>query len=108
MCKRIITCRECGASVEVIVNAKKRHCSKVCLDRWNNRRRIRGEKLYDLMMIQRCERPLAQQEGVYTILCRMVAAWREEDAAAGRESYYPMSELHEKVQPFRAVSSRVR
>ena len=108
MCKRIITCRECGERVEIIVNDKKRHCSKLCLDRWNNRRRMRGEKLYDLMMILRCERATASREGVYTIMCRMAAAWREEDAAAGRASYYPMDELHEKVQPFRAVAARVR
>lgn len=109
MTKRIISCRECGEPVAIVSQDKKRHCSKLCLDRWNNRRRRRGEKLYDLFMILRYERPTAKAEDVFTILCRMLAEFREEDKTAGREqSFYPMAELREKVMPFAQVTSKIR
>lgn len=56
---------------------------------WNNRRKTRGALVYDLLMAWRYDRPLATALGVFSIVCKMIRQWHEEDKAAERIGYLP-------------------
>jgi hypothetical protein len=102
-----LPCRECGCAVGPSTRTVKLFCSKICVDRWNNRRRQRGEKLYDLMMILRYDRVAATEDKVFNLMCRMARVWREEDKASGRQSHYEMRELRDKMLPYSQISGRI-
>ena len=82
------TCTECGTEHESTV----RHadfCSPLCRKAFNNRRAVRGAKLYDLLMALRHERGLARTLKVWSFICRLASTYREEDCRerAGRHSW---------------------
>lgn len=82
------TCDECGDAYEAL-SPSSDFCSAMCRTAFNNRRRVRGAEMYDLVMALRYERGISKLLGVWSVLCRMAAAFREEDRAerAGRKSW---------------------
>lgn len=107
MTKAQCLCRECKSPVGETLRSHKIFCSKVCADRWINRRKTRGEKLYDLFMILRYERDVAAQEKVFNLMCRMAMEWREKDNAKGIRSFHKIGELRERMNKHRAVRSPI-
>lgn len=90
-------CLECGKPVvSVAVNAE--FCSSTCRKAWNNRRLTRGAELYDFMMVLRFDRGRAKALRLWTLMCRLVALFRDEDwrDRAGRRSWSPAEQVLDK------------
>jgi hypothetical protein len=66
-------------------------CGVPCKATWNNRRKSRGQDLYDLFMNMRYNRAVASEAGVWAEMCRLAEGWHDEDLAANRQSYDPPS-----------------
>jgi hypothetical protein len=81
-------CRECGRSFKSR-RAGREFCSPGCRSAFNNRRLRRGGQLYDLVMAWRYSRTAPAAAGALSLLCRMAAAFRQEDAIkrSGRQSW---------------------
>ena len=107
MTKAQCLCRECKSPVGETLRSQKLFCSKACADKWINRRKKRGEKLYDLFMILRYERDIAKTEKVFNLMCAMGMKWREKDAELGIRSFHSIGELQERMLPHRAVRSSI-
>ena len=77
------TCRECGCP------SKAQLCSSKCSADWNNRRRALGAMFYDLFMTCRFEREAANQDNVWSLLCRLASECRDDDIKKrdGRKSW---------------------
>ena len=90
-------CIECGGRFEARHRKAEFCCSEHRYD-YSNRRRARGMALYDVFMAMRFERVLAKVYGLWTLMCRMAEAWRDEDKRerAGRKSWQDTKELHER------------
>lgn len=90
-------CMECGEQF-VAGNGKAEFCCHGHRYAYNNRRRERGGALYDVFMAMRYERGLSKLYGLWTLMCRMAEAWRDEDKAerGGRQSWQDVKDLHEK------------
>lgn len=102
-------CRECGGNHDRPQEAA--FCCRECRQTWNNRRLKRGAELYDLFMLVRYERGLAKLHGLWSIVCRLAQAWREEDVRdrGGRPSWRAYAELHDGLLPHRVEElGRVR
>ncbi|WP_197723582.1 hypothetical protein [Asticcacaulis excentricus] len=82
------TCQECGTPFRSL-RAEAVFCSPECNTAFNNRHKERGATLYQLMMALRFERSLAKKLGLWTHICALCAAYRQEDIAkrAGRHSW---------------------
>jgi hypothetical protein len=76
---RTILFRECKSKFEAR-RAGKEFCCAACR-RFNNRRMTRGVDIYDLAMQWRDDR--ADPAGL-TLLCRLLAKFKDEDVRAGR------------------------
>jgi hypothetical protein len=97
-------CLECGkAAISTAVNAE--FCSSPCRKAWNNRRLTRGAELYDFMMVLRFDRGRAKALRLWTLMCRLVAIFREEDwnQRAGRRSWSPAEQVVEKKAFLHAI-----
>ena len=57
---------------------------------WNNRRKVRGAQLYDMFMAYRYDRGAAKTLKLFSLMCKVAAEWRAEDAAAKRTSFEPL------------------
>jgi len=81
-------CRECGQPFEGIRYSRE-FCSSPCRAAFHNRRSRRGAEIFDLAMGWRFDRRHAAQTKALTLLCRMLARFREEDRSArqGRHSW---------------------
>lgn len=82
-------CLECSIPIQPSTRGRaKRFCSVACGKAFNNRRATRGALLYDLFRAVRRDRKTAQDQGVWTEMCRLELAWNDEDA--GRRTYKPV------------------
>lgn len=81
------TCHECGNPIPA--PSKASFCDKACRNSYDNRRQLRGAKIYDLFMATRYDRLTAKDLGVWTYLCRMGEDFRDEDVREreGRPSW---------------------
>jgi hypothetical protein len=82
------TCRECGTAF-IGRRATRAFCCAACRRTFNHRRLLRGADFYDLFMAMRFEREIAADEGAWTLLCKMAAAFKSEDdhERDGRKSW---------------------
>jgi hypothetical protein len=97
-------CLECGKPVvSTAVNAE--FCCSACRKAWNNRRMVRGAELYDFMMVLRYDRGRAKALRIWTLMCRLVALFREDDhnVRAGRRSWSPAEQVLDKKAYLHAV-----
>jgi predicted nucleic acid-binding Zn ribbon protein len=83
-------------------------CSGKCRDVWNNRRKLRGALLMDMMMILRFDRDAAREEDAWTTMCRMASDFRGEDIQANRASVNPRQAVRERTVEFRSVTTKIR
>ena len=83
---RLDACPECGGKT-----SETRFCSRVCRQRFHNRRMQRGAKAYDVLMSMRFERTRAK--GAWSLLCRMASEFRRLDIRdrEGRPSWDELS-----------------
>lgn len=90
-------CIECGERFEA-GHRKAEFCCSGHRYEFSNRRRQRGMAIYDVFMAMRYERGLQKLFGLWTLMCRMAEAWRDEDKAqrAGRKSWQDVKELYER------------
>jgi hypothetical protein len=90
-------CRECG-EVYLGRRATRTFCSADCRRAFNHRRMLRGADFYDLVMVMRIERDKAAEEGAWSLLCRMAAAFKLEDDRErdGRKSYDDVAEVRSR------------
>jgi hypothetical protein len=81
-------CRECGKTY-IGRRATRAFCCAGCRRAFNNRRLLRGADFYDLVMAMRFDRVNAADEGTWTLLCKMAAAFKAEDNRErdGRKSW---------------------
>jgi len=89
-------CRECRGAM-TWTRKPKIFCSAPCRQAHTNRRRDRGEKLYDLFMALRYKRDAARRRDVWTKLCRLAESFRDEDVASGIDSTLPLDRQLEKM-----------
>jgi hypothetical protein len=86
-------CCECGAKFTA-QRATKEFCSTKHRQDFNNRKAIRGAAIYDLAMEWRADR---NAKLAFSLLCRMLSDFREEDDRAGRRSWNSaLSVVHAK------------
>lgn len=99
------TCCECGTVYAPGRAHESFFCSSDCRQAWNNRRAKRGAELYDLFMALRYERGLSQVLGLWSLICRMAQAWRDEDVAKrdGRKSWGDAKTVCERNVRYRAT-----
>lgn len=88
---------ECGERFEPASRKAEFCCDGHRMD-YSNRRRSRGAALYDVFMAMRYERGLTKLYGLWTLMCRMSEAWREEDRVErkARKSWQDVKHLHER------------
>lgn len=103
-----IICRECGQPFEATNRGRGSapiFCAEACKKTFNNRRMLRGARLYDLFMLCRYQRGVAQARGVWALVCEVARQWRDEDKRerGGRPSWRSYDELHEGLAPYRAT-----
>jgi len=101
MTKTVRCCRECGKALPegrkatikfcLAVEGSNRNTSSKCKTDWNNRQKTRGDMIYPLVMAMRYDRQNFAAQGVWKKMCRLMAGWHDEDVAAGRVSYEPLS-----------------
>ena len=104
-----LTCRECGKPLSIAKTKSGRRrifCSIPCKKRFNNRRMQRGAQLYDLFLLLRYERGVAQARGIWALTCELARQWRAEDVTDrdGRQSWRAYEELHAALAPLRVVA----
>jgi predicted nucleic acid-binding Zn ribbon protein len=90
-------CPECGTP-HTAIRRDAEFCGDACRKVFNNRRAVRGAELYDLFMVIRCERGVAQALGVWKLLCRLAQGYREDDVREreGRPSWRPAKRVLER------------
>ncbi|WP_303829345.1 hypothetical protein [Asticcacaulis taihuensis] len=73
-------------------------CSDPHKTAFNNLRKERGAQLYDLFVALRYERKLAAGLKVWSLICTMIAHFREEDRQkrSGRRSWMPARTVTER------------
>jgi hypothetical protein len=76
-------CRECNAKFEAR-RASREFCCNACRQQFNNRRMTRGLEIYDFAMAWRDDRTDTM---ALTLLCRLLAEFKDEDSRAGRVSW---------------------
>lgn len=80
-------CVNCRGAFEV-----KRHdadfCSNACRQDFHNRRLQRGAVLYDLLMLEEVDPDTFQRLGLDGTVSAVIAAFKQEDAAAKRKRSY--------------------
>jgi hypothetical protein len=76
-------CRECKVKFEAR-RASREFCCIACRQRFNNRRMTRGLQIYDFAMEWRDDRT---DTTALTLLCRLLAKFKDEDSRAGRVSW---------------------
>jgi len=88
------TCPECGELFRTDQCARA-FCCEAHKKAFNNRRMLRGAVVYDLFMCLRFDRRLATAMHVWKLLCRLTAAFREEDVErrSGRKSWRAPGEV---------------
>lgn len=83
-------CLECG---DCFVSARQgtEFCDANCNKAFNNRRATRGAELYDLLMALRYDREQSTVLGVWKVICRICAEYRQADKQArdSRRSWQP-------------------
>ncbi len=94
-CRRL--CRECGSFFRA-QRATRLFCSATCRTTFNNRKAARGAALYSLVMALRFARDEAQNGHVWSLLCRMAAAFRDEDERerAARRSWDDLAKVRDR------------
>lgn len=83
-------CQECGANF-ASEQRTARFCCTPCRQSFNNRRMQRGAELYDLLMAHNYERKTSRPLQVWSLIYRLVSAYRDADVAKrrGRRSWRP-------------------
>ena len=79
-------CRECGCEISRRRSTKE-FCEIDCRRSFNNRKAARGAQLYDLVMALRLDRGAAAEHGIFSLICRMVRQFANEDAKADRQTW---------------------
>ncbi len=79
----LVKCKECGALFEA--SRAKDFCSDQHKGIWNNRLQSRGGAILRELMRWRYDRP--RTKGIFGFICAQLAAWHDEDVAAGRSSW---------------------
>lgn len=103
-------CKECSAPF-ASEKAHAEFCSPICRRAWNNRRATRGVEIYDLFMALRYDRDRAKLLKLWNLLCRLAAAFREDDLRerAGRPSWAdPRAVLERKPHLAATIVHKVR
>lgn len=100
---RVRCCNECGKPLPEGADKRMRFCpaipgsnvsrSSQCKTNFNNRQKTRGDLIYPLIMAMRYDREKFAKAGVWKQMCRLMAAWHDEDTAAGRVSYEPLERV---------------
>lgn len=108
MCKQFNRkCGECG--VEFIAKDRRAEfCGTPCRVAHTNRRRDRGAMLYDMYVHLRFNREAATEEGLRTLIDRMVGNWVEEDRELGRRVMRPMDDVKQAALPHTVVRCNIR
>jgi len=83
-------CYETGRPLPESAPASARFIDAEARQAWNNRRKVRGSQLYDLFMAYRYDRQAAKALGLFSQLCKLAQAWRDEDKMVGRTSFEPL------------------
>lgn len=97
-------CGECATAYKNPNPAVPKYfCSATCRDTWNNRRKLRGALMLDLMMVMRFDRSAAKTEDAWSTLCRMTADFKQEDVEANRSSVAPLRIIRERTIRFRSI-----
>lgn len=104
--KSLRCCRECGEQV----CGSREFCTGKCRATFHNRRKQRGAELYDLFMATRFDREDAQEQGAWSLLCRMAAKFKaEDDRRGGLKSWHPIASVkarHSSLSATRLAVSR--
>jgi hypothetical protein len=77
------TCSECGATYQA-QRITREFCSSSCRQVFNNRKATRGAAIYDAAMQWRADR---SDKAAFSLLCRLLAKFKDEDDRAGRRSW---------------------
>lgn len=83
-------CRECGKPLAGLgLRQGAVFCSTPCRKAWNNRRMVRGQELYDVVMAMRYERDAAKAQQAFSVLANLARAYRDSDMhkRGGRQSW---------------------
>lgn len=101
-------CLECGRAWPQGVSPR-RFCSTKCTNDWNNRRLKRGAILYDLLMTWRLDRSKGKALNLWTLICRAVNDWKEEDDKErdGRRSWRDAEKVIAENPIFLAHKGRI-
>jgi predicted nucleic acid-binding Zn ribbon protein len=99
-------CLECGEPTK----SQGEFCGRDCKTSFHNRRKRRGAELYDLYMAYRHERATVKTLGVWRIMNRMAALFRDEDRRerAGRRSWRRPREVLDERPYLQGVPVRMR
>lgn len=91
MAKDFVVYEECWETGRSLLNSHpgSRFIDTKARTDWNNRRKLRGALVYDLLMAWRYDRPIATALGVFSTICKMLRQWHAEDEEAGRVGYLP-------------------
>src|SRR6266446_3597932 len=71
-------CRECGGAY-MAQRATREFCRSACRKAFQNRVALRGVDLFHLFMSMRFDRANAEAEGVWSLMCRLAASYKEQD-----------------------------
>jgi hypothetical protein len=90
-------CRECGAAYEA-QRTTREFCGTACRKAFHNRAALRGVDLFHLFMSMRFDRANAEAEGVWSLMCRLAASYKEQDHRErdGRKSFDDVAKVRER------------
>ncbi|WPZ36753.1 hypothetical protein T8K17_11465 [Thalassobaculum sp. OXR-137] len=87
-------CKECDGPF-VAQRVQHRFCSGGCRKSFHNRRQARGQKIYDLLMLWRYDRPGDGREA-HKLICRYASDFKEQDRLDDRgPSWLTLAEMRE-------------
>lgn len=97
-------CRECGRPFAVR-RPTAEFCGAVCRSAFHNRKAARGSALYDVVMLIRYDRSAAESAELWSMLCKMAAAYKAEDDRGrdGRPSWDAIAKIKTRNAHFKAT-----
>jgi hypothetical protein len=98
-------CKECGCRFDTNV-ADAKNCSVSCRKAWNNRKAVRGDEMYDFLMLRRFgddavkgKNSRAYANECLAIVDSLLSGYREADKErrAGRRSYNDLGDAKARL-----------
>lgn len=96
-------CIECGKPLPEGRKRSMRFCeaipgsnvikSSACKSSYNNRQKVRGDKIYPLVMAWRFDRENFNKGDGLKVMSRLVSHWHDEDVREGRVSFKPFNQV---------------